>query len=143
MGTAATRSMERVAAALGELENAQASFEIADDIPEVKTLRAKVAILGDDTGRTARWSGEPARDWMAHDVQAAVLPFTGVLTLIATAPNLVVNSELMRQGAAGFHFFSVTRSGWWCWLPITDTSPIYHKRSGCRKRSFRRKESSG
>ena len=143
MGIATTRSMERVAAALGELENAQASFEIADDIPngrvlcalpallafgllrhsgshftlpkgfyplesvflllaylalgripsmeqlryqapgewgkllgldripEVKTLRAKVAILGDDTERTARWSGELARDWMAHDVQAA------------------------------------------------------------------------
>jgi hypothetical protein len=40
----------------------------------VKTLRAKVAIPGDDTGRTARWSGEPARDWMVHDVQAAGVP---------------------------------------------------------------------
>src|SRR5262245_42293990 len=33
---------------------------------------------------------------------------SGMLTLVATAPNLVVNSELARQGAAGFNFFSFT-----------------------------------
>lgn len=42
-----------------------------DRIPEVKTLREKVGILGDDTERTARWSSELARDWMAHDSEAA------------------------------------------------------------------------
>lgn len=42
-----------------------------DRIPEVKTLRDKVGILGDDAERTARWSGELARDWMAQDSQAA------------------------------------------------------------------------
>ncbi len=42
-----------------------------DRIPEVKTLREKVGMLGDDAERTARWSSELARDWMACDVQAA------------------------------------------------------------------------
>ncbi len=42
-----------------------------DRIPEVKTLREKVALLAGDAERTARWSGGLARDWMAGDVQAA------------------------------------------------------------------------
>lgn len=42
-----------------------------DRIPEVKTLRDKVGILGDDIERTARWSGDLARDWMARDIEAA------------------------------------------------------------------------
>ena len=143
MGVGTTRSLERVAAAIGQLEKAELRFEPADDIPnggvlcalpallmigllrhagghfalpkgfypmeaiflllaylalgrvqsleqlryiapgewgkllgldripEVRTLREKVGILGDDAQRTARWSGELARDWMAHDVQAA------------------------------------------------------------------------
>jgi di/tricarboxylate transporter len=36
---------------------------------------------------------------------------SGMLTLVATAPNLVVNAELIRQGAAGFGFFSFTPFG--------------------------------
>src|SRR5215510_4478661 len=36
---------------------------------------------------------------------------SGMLTLIATAPNLVVNAELVRQGAAGFSFFSFAPFG--------------------------------
>ena len=39
---------------------------------------------------------------------------SGMLTLVATAPNLIVNSELVRQGESGFHFFSFTPIG----LPI-------------------------
>ena len=42
-----------------------------DRIPEVRTLRAKLALLGDDAGRTARWSAQMARDWMHEDSQAA------------------------------------------------------------------------
>lgn len=42
-----------------------------DRIPEVRTLRQKLALLADDTARTARWASDLARDWMAHDVQAA------------------------------------------------------------------------
>jgi len=36
---------------------------------------------------------------------------SGMMTLVATAPNLVVNSELVRHGAAGFNFFSFTPFG--------------------------------
>jgi hypothetical protein len=143
MGVATTRSMERVAAALGALDQAETRFERADDvphggvlcalaallgfgllrqaqnhfsapkgfypmesiflllaylalgrvpsleqlryqspgewgkllgldrIPEVKTLRDKIGVLGDDTERTARWSGALAQEWMAREVEAA------------------------------------------------------------------------
>lgn len=46
---------------------------------------------------------------------------SGMLTLVATAPNLVVNAELMRQGAAGFGFFSFTPFG----LPLLVLGIIY------------------
>ncbi|HEY2256600.1 MAG TPA: SLC13 family permease [Variovorax sp.] len=36
---------------------------------------------------------------------------SGMMTLVATTPNLVVNSELMRHGAGGFSFFSFTPIG--------------------------------
>ena len=36
---------------------------------------------------------------------------SGMLTLVATAPNLVVNAELVRQGGAPFAFFSFTPFG--------------------------------
>ena len=42
---------------------------------------------------------------------------SGMLTLVATAPNLVVNAELIRQGAQGFNFFSFTPFG----LPLLVT----------------------
>jgi len=36
---------------------------------------------------------------------------SGMLTLVATAPNLVVNAELARHGISGFQFFSFTPFG--------------------------------
>ncbi len=36
---------------------------------------------------------------------------SGMMTLVATPPNLVVNSELVREGIKGFSFFSVTPIG--------------------------------
>ncbi|HKN05949.1 MAG TPA: SLC13 family permease [Buttiauxella sp.] len=36
---------------------------------------------------------------------------SGMMTLVATPPNLVVNSELLREGLQGFQFFSVTPIG--------------------------------
>ncbi|GHB52806.1 SLC13 family permease [Mongoliitalea lutea] len=36
---------------------------------------------------------------------------SGMMTLISTAPNLVVNSELVRQGLDGFSFFAITPFG--------------------------------
>jgi di/tricarboxylate transporter len=46
---------------------------------------------------------------------------SGMLTLVATAPNLVVNAELMRQGAEGFSFFSFTPFG----LPLLVLGILY------------------
>lgn len=36
---------------------------------------------------------------------------SGMMTLVATPPNMVVSSELMRDGNHGFVFFSVTPIG--------------------------------
>jgi di/tricarboxylate transporter len=46
---------------------------------------------------------------------------SGMMTLVATAPNLVVNSELVRHGEAGFHFFSFTPFG----VPILILGVLY------------------
>lgn len=46
---------------------------------------------------------------------------SGMMTLVGTAPNLVVNSELIRQGAEGFHFFSLTPFG----APILGLGILY------------------
>ena len=46
---------------------------------------------------------------------------SGMVTLVATAPNLVVNAELIRQGAQGFNFFSFTPFG----LPILVLGIVY------------------
>ena len=53
----------------------------------------------------------PGRLMMPLSVAALI---SGMMTLVATAPNLVVNSELERHGVAGFRFFSFTPFG----LPI-------------------------
>src|SRR5690606_3842462 len=46
---------------------------------------------------------------------------SGMLTLVATAPNLVVNSALVRHGVEGFEFFSFTPFG----LPILVLAVAY------------------
>ena len=53
----------------------------------------------------------PGRLMMPLSMAALI---SGMMTLVATAPNLVVNSELVRSGATGFHFFSFTPFG----LPV-------------------------
>ncbi len=50
----------------------------------------------------------PSRLMMPLSVAALI---SGMTTLVATAPNLVVNAELVRSGAAGFTFFSFTPFG--------------------------------
>jgi di/tricarboxylate transporter len=60
----------------------------------------------------------PSRLMMPISVAALI---SGMMTLIATAPNLVVNSELVRHGAAGFHFFSFTPFG----VPVLILGIIY------------------
>jgi di/tricarboxylate transporter len=59
--------------------------------------------------RIAQSTGtSPGRLMMPLSVAALI---SGMTTLVATAPNLVVNSELVRQGASGFQFFSFTPFG--------------------------------
>src|SRR5262245_9051916 len=60
----------------------------------------------------------PGRLMMPLSVAALI---SGMMTLIATAPNLVVNSELQRHGVPGFGFFSFTPFG----LPILLLGILY------------------
>jgi di/tricarboxylate transporter len=46
---------------------------------------------------------------------------SGMTTLVATAPNLVVNSELVRHNIEGFHFFSFTPFG----IPVLIAAIVY------------------
>ena len=46
---------------------------------------------------------------------------SGMMTLVATTPNLIVNSELVREGSEGLRFFSFTPFG----LPILVLGIIY------------------
>ncbi len=59
--------------------------------------------------RIAQSTGMSASRLMMPMSVAALI--SGMMTLVGTAPNLVVNSELTRQGAEGFHFFSMTPFG--------------------------------
>lgn len=60
----------------------------------------------------------PSRLMMPISVAALI---SGMTTLIATAPNLVVSSELERQGSRGFSFFAFTPFG----LPILVLAVLY------------------
>jgi di/tricarboxylate transporter len=59
--------------------------------------------------RISRAAGIAAGRLMMPLSVAALI--SGMMTLVATAPNLVVNSELVRQGHDGFQFFSFTPFG--------------------------------
>lgn len=69
--------------------------------------------------RIARGTGASRSRLMMPLSMAALI--SGMMTLVATAPNLVVNSELIRQGAEGFHFFSFTPFG----VPILILGILY------------------
>jgi di/tricarboxylate transporter len=60
----------------------------------------------------------PARLMMPLSFAALI---SGMLTLVATAPNLVVHAELVRRGATGFSFFSITPFG----LPVLALGILY------------------
>jgi di/tricarboxylate transporter len=59
--------------------------------------------------RIAQSTGASSSRLMMPLSMAALI--SGMTTLVATAPNLVVNGELVRQGHAGFHFFAFTPFG--------------------------------
>lgn len=75
----------------------------------VMSSTAVVAIFIPVVFRICRNSGIPASRLMMPVSFAALI--SGMLTLISTAPNLVVNAELIRQGNEGFGFFSVAPFG--------------------------------
>lgn len=108
-----------VARRLGDWINAQAG---GSEVKLVSLLMVAVAGLGSLMSSTAivaifipvvlricRNTGTaPSRLMMPMSFAALI---SGMMTLIATAPNLVVNAELVRQGYAGFGFFAVTPFG--------------------------------
>jgi di/tricarboxylate transporter len=69
--------------------------------------------------RVAAGTGTAASKLMMPLSMAALI--SGMMTLVATAPNLVVNSELIRHGDEGFHFFSFTPFG----LPVLALAIVY------------------
>jgi len=69
--------------------------------------------------RIAQSTGMAASRLMMPMSVAALI--SGMMTLVGTAPNLVVNSELMRSGAGGFQFFSFTPFG----VPILILGILY------------------
>ena len=75
----------------------------------VMSSTAVVTIFIPVVFRICRNSGIPASRLMMPVSFAALI--SGMLTLIATTPNLVVNAELVRQGQDGLHFFSITPFG--------------------------------
>src|SRR5262249_53634982 len=69
--------------------------------------------------RIAQSTGtSPSRLMMPLSFAALI---SGMTTLVATAPNLVVNSELVRHGETGFQFFSFTPFG----VPILVLGIVY------------------
>lgn len=57
---------------------------------------------------SARMNTSPSRLMMPLSFAGLI---SGMMTLVATPPNLVVNSEMLREGLHGFSFFSVTPIG--------------------------------
>lgn len=57
---------------------------------------------------SARMNTSPSRLMMPLSFAGLI---SGMMTLVATPPSLVVNSELLREGLHGFSFFSVTPIG--------------------------------
>jgi di/tricarboxylate transporter len=69
--------------------------------------------------RIAQSTGMAASRLMMPMSMAALI--SGMMTLVGTAPNLVVNSELMRHDTEGFKFFSFTPFG----IPILALGILY------------------
>ncbi len=80
---------------------------------------AVTAIFIPVTMRIAQSTGTAPSQLMMPLSSAALI--SGMMTLVATAPNLVVNSELVRHGIEGFQFFSFTPFG----LPILVLGIVY------------------
>jgi len=92
------------------------------DVRLVVLLMASVGIMGSIMSSTAivaifipvvlricqSTGTAPSRLMMPLSVAALI---SGMMTLVATTPNLIVNAELLRQGKPGFDFFTITPMG--------------------------------
>ncbi|HEY0503059.1 MAG TPA: SLC13 family permease [Lysobacter sp.] len=88
-------------------------------VGSVMSSTGVVAIFIPIVLRIARTSGIPAGRLMMPLSVAALV--SGMMTLVATAPNLVVHGELIRDGLEGFAFFAFAPLG----LPILVIAVIY------------------
>jgi di/tricarboxylate transporter len=84
----------------------------------------------------ARTGLDPAQLLMPMAYAALV---SGMLTLVATSPNLIINYELVRSGVEGLNFFSFTPFG----LPILVVTILYMLVARRWLRSTRSDESDG
>lgn len=78
-------------------------------IGSIMSSTAVVALFIPVVLRIAQKTGTSVRRLMMPLSVAALI--SGMMTLVATPPNLVVNGELVRRGFEGFHFFSFTPFG--------------------------------
>src|SRR5262245_23912168 len=85
----------------------------------VMSSTAVTAIFVPVALRIARKTGTSPSRLMMPLCFAALI--SGMMTLVATTPNLIVNGELVREGSAGLRFFSFTPFG----LPILVVGIIY------------------
>ncbi len=118
-----------VARALGDWLNAKAGSSetrllvmlmlAVAGLGAVMSSTAVVAIFIPVVMRISRNTGVAPSRLMMPLSSAALI--SGMLTLVATAPNLVVNAELVRQGEAGFRFFSFTPFG----VPVLILGIVY------------------
>jgi di/tricarboxylate transporter len=92
---------------------------VAGGLGALMSSTAVVAIFIPVVLRICRNTGiSPRRLMMPLSIAALC---SGMLTLVATAPNLVVNAELARHGIPGFSFFSFTPFG----LPVLILAVVY------------------
>ena len=92
---------------------------VAAGLGSVMSSTGVVAIFIPIVLRVARQTAASPSGLMMPLSVAALI--SGMMTLVATAPNLVVSSELVRQGHEGFSFFAFTPFG----LPVLVLAILY------------------
>ena len=118
-----------VAQRLGDLLVRKAGRSEKRLIPFLMTIVAGIGAFMSSTGvvaifipvvlRVARNAGIAASRLMMPLSVAALI--SGMMTLVATAPNLVINAEIVRQGYASFSFFDFTPLG----IPVLIVATLY------------------
>lgn len=118
-----------VAQRLGDLLVRRAGRSEKRLVPFLMTIVAGIGAFMSSTGvvaifipvvlRVVRNAGIAASRLMMPLSVAALI--SGMMTLVATAPNLVINAEIVRQGHAGFTLFDFTPLG----VPVLIVAVLY------------------